>query len=49
MQISGAITNEVNVGEADIAKALALGMIVVIAVVMWAYAKIANRAARWLG
>jgi putative spermidine/putrescine transport system permease protein len=49
LQISGAITNEINVGQADVAKALALGMVVVIAVVMWGYTKVSNRAARWLG
>ncbi len=49
LQISGAITNEINVGDADIAKALALGMMVVIALVMWGYARISNRAGKWLG
>jgi putative spermidine/putrescine transport system permease protein len=49
LQISGAITNEVNVGHADLAKALALGMIVVVAVVMSLYAALQRRTLRWLG
>ncbi len=49
LQISGAITNEVNVGNADIAKALALGMIVVVAIVMSLYALLQRRTSRWLG
>ncbi len=49
LQISGAITNEVNVGHADIAKSLALGMIVVVAIVMSLYAALQRRTQRWLG
>ncbi len=49
LQIAGAITNEVNVGHADIAKSLALGMVVIVAVVMWLYALLQRRTARWLG
>jgi putative spermidine/putrescine transport system permease protein len=49
LQIAGAITNEVNVGHADLAKSLALGMVVIVAVVMWLYALLQRRTARWLG
>ncbi len=49
LQISGAITNEVNIGNADVAKSLALGMIVVVAIVMSLYATLQRRTARWLG
>lgn len=49
LQIAGAITNEVNVGHADIAKSLALGMVVIVAIVMWLYALLQKRTARWLG
>jgi putative spermidine/putrescine transport system permease protein len=49
LQIAGAITNEVNVGHADLAKSLALGMVVIVAVVMWLYALLQKRTARWLG
>jgi putative spermidine/putrescine transport system permease protein len=49
LQIAGAITNEVNVGHADLAKSLALGMVVIVAIVMWLYALLQRRTARWLG
>lgn len=49
LQIAGAITNEVNVGHADLAKSLALGMVVIVAIVMWLYALLQKRTARWLG
>lgn len=49
LQISGAITNEVNVSDANIAPALALGMIVVVAIVMSMYAALQRRTMRWLG
>lgn len=49
LQISGAITNEVNVGHADLAKSLALGMVVIVAIVMWLYALLQKRTAKWLG
>lgn len=49
LQIAGAITNEVNVGHADVAKSLALGMVVIVALVMWLYAALQKRTAKWLG
>lgn len=48
LKIAGAITNEVNVGHADVAKSLALGMVVIVAIVMWLYALLQKRTARWL-
>ena len=48
LQIRGALTSEVVLGQANVGKALALGMIVVIAVVMTAYALLQRRTARWL-
>ena len=49
LQIRGALISEVNLGEANLAKAMALGMIVVVAVVMGLYALLGRRSARWLG
>ncbi len=48
LQIRGALTSEVILGQANVGKALALGMIVVIAVVMTAYALLQRRTSRWL-
>jgi putative spermidine/putrescine transport system permease protein len=48
LQISGAITNEVNLGTADVAKALALGMVIIVAIVMSLYARLQRRTERWL-
>ena len=47
MAIEGAIRNENNLDMDSYAQALALGMIVVIAVVMWLYALLQNRTSRW--
>ncbi len=49
LQISGAITNEVNVGHANVANALALGMVIVVAIVMSLYAALQRRTSKWLG
>jgi putative spermidine/putrescine transport system permease protein len=48
LQIRAALTSEVLLGRADLAKALALGMVVVVAVVMTAYALLQRRTSRWL-
>ena len=48
LQIRTALTSEVILGQANVGKALALGMIVVIAVVMTAYALLQRRTSRWL-
>ena len=49
LQIRGALISEVNLGEANFAKAMALGMIAVVAVVMAMYAWLGRRTSRWLG
>ena len=49
LQIRGALTSEVVLGQANLGKAMALGMIVVVAVVMALYALLQKRTARWLG
>jgi putative spermidine/putrescine transport system permease protein len=49
LQIRGALTSEVILGRQNVGKALALGMVVVVAVVMWLYAMLQRRTARWLG
>jgi putative spermidine/putrescine transport system permease protein len=48
LRIRGALTSEVVVGQANVGKALALGMIVVVAVVMTLYALLQRRASRWV-
>ncbi|MGP3534477.1 ABC transporter permease [Microbacterium sp. RD1] len=47
LQIRTALTSETLLGRENLAGALALGMIVVVAVVMTAYALVQRRAARW--
>jgi putative spermidine/putrescine transport system permease protein len=47
LQIRGALSSEVALGNADIGKALALGMILVVAVVMAVYSVLQRRAGRW--
>ncbi|APF40948.1 ABC transporter permease [Neomicrococcus aestuarii] len=49
MAIEGALRNENNPGMDSYAQALALGMIVVVAIVMIAYALLQKRTSRWLG
>jgi putative spermidine/putrescine transport system permease protein len=48
LQIREALTSEVALGQANIGKALALGMIVVVVVVMGLYSLLQRRAGRWL-
>lgn len=47
LQIRTALTSETVLGRENLAGALALGMIVVVAVVMWVYSLIQRRTARW--
>ncbi|GAA2973420.1 ABC transporter permease subunit [Microbacterium terrae] len=47
LQIRTALTSETVLGRENLAGALALGMIAVVAVVMWVYSLIQRRAARW--
>jgi putative spermidine/putrescine transport system permease protein len=48
LQIRTALTSEVLLNQANIGKALALGMVVVVAVVMTLYTLLQRRTARWL-
>jgi len=48
LQIRTALTSEVVLGQENIGKALALGMIVVVAIVMSLYSLLQRRTARWL-
>jgi len=48
LQIRGALTSEVLLGQQNLGKAMALGMVVVVAVVMTLYALLQRRTARWL-
>lgn len=47
LQIRTALTSETVLGRENLAGALALGMIVIVALTMWAYSAIQRRAARW--
>lgn len=49
LQIRAALTSEVILGRQNVGKALALGMVVVVAIVMWLYALLQRRTSRWLG
>jgi putative spermidine/putrescine transport system permease protein len=49
LQIRNALTSEVVLGQQNLGKAMALGMVVVVAVVMALYALLQRRTARWLG
>jgi len=48
LQIRTALTSEVVLGRVGVGQALALGMVVVVAVVMVAYARLQRRTSRWL-
>lgn len=48
LQIRSALTSEVILGRENLGKAMALGMVVVVAVVMWLYAALQRRTSRWL-
>jgi putative spermidine/putrescine transport system permease protein len=48
LQIRSALTSEVVLGQQNLGKAMALGMVVVVAVVMSLYAFLQRRTARWL-
>lgn len=49
LQIRGALISDLTGDEANLAKSLALGMVVVVAIVMGLYAWLSRRTARWLG
>ena len=48
LEIGGSFTSEVILGQANVGKAMALEMVVVVAVVMTAYVVLDRRASRWL-
>ncbi|MEJ1154918.1 ABC transporter permease subunit [Microbacterium sp. Mu-86] len=47
LQIRTALTSETLLGRENLAGALALGMLVIVAIVMWLYSLVQGRAARW--
>ncbi|MDT4990110.1 MAG: putative spermidine/putrescine transport system permease protein [Actinoplanes sp.] len=49
LQIRSALTSEVVLGQANLGKAMALGMVVVVALVMTLYALLQRRTSKWLG
>jgi len=49
LQIRSALTSEVVLGQQNLGKAMALGMVVVVAIVMTLYALLQRRTSRWLG
>lgn len=49
LQIRTALTSEVVLGQANVGKALALAMVVIVALVMFAYARLQRRTSKWLG
>jgi putative spermidine/putrescine transport system permease protein len=48
LRIRGALTSEVVLGQANVGKALAFGMIIVVMIVMILYALVQRRASRWV-
>ena len=48
LQIATAMSSEVVLGRANVGKALALGMILVVVIVMTLYALVQRRASRWV-
>jgi putative spermidine/putrescine transport system permease protein len=48
LQIAGSLQSEVVIGQENVGKALALGMIIVVSLVMTLYALIQRRASRWV-
>jgi len=49
LQIAGTLSSEVILGQANVGKAMALGMVLIVAVVMALYAVLERRTTRWLG
>ena len=49
LQIRSALTSEVVLGQANLGKAMALGMVVVVGIVMALYTWLQRRTAKWLG
>lgn len=49
LQIGGTLSSEVILGQENVGKAMALGMIAIVAVVMTVYSVLERRTSRWLG
>jgi putative spermidine/putrescine transport system permease protein len=49
LQIGGTLSSEVILGQENLGKAMALGMVAIVAVVMTGYAVLERRTTRWLG
>lgn len=49
LQIAGTMSSEVILGQENVGKAMALGMVVIVAVVMTLYTVLERRTTRWLG
>lgn len=49
LQIAGTLSSEVILGQENVGKAMALGMVAIVAVVMALYAVLERRTTRWLG
>jgi putative spermidine/putrescine transport system permease protein len=49
LQIRSALTSEVVLGQANLGKAMALGMVIVVGIVMTLYTWLQRRTAKWLG
>jgi len=49
LQIGGTLSSEVILGQENVGKAMALGMVVIVAVVMTLYTVLERRTTRWLG
>lgn len=49
LQIGGTLTSEVILGQENVGKAMALGMVAIVAVVMTMYVVLERRTTRWLG
>jgi len=49
LQIGGTLSSEVILGQENVGKAMALGMVAIVAVVMTLYAVLERRTTRWLG
>jgi len=49
LQIGGTLSSEVILGQENIGKAMALGMVAIVAVVMTLYVALERRTTKWLG
>ncbi|HEX7462106.1 MAG TPA: ABC transporter permease, partial [Dermatophilaceae bacterium] len=49
LQIGGTLSSEVILGQENVGKAMALGMVAIVAVVMTIYVVLQRRTTKWLG